>query len=79
MGSFNGLYRASVVNNADPLSQGRVQVSVPSVSGGGGQWALPCRPPQAGRQPPTPQIGAAAWVMFEGGDPSRPVWMGVMA
>jgi hypothetical protein len=25
-----------------------------------------------------PQIGSGVWVMFEGGDPSYPVWIGVM-
>jgi hypothetical protein len=26
---------------------------------------------------PVPRIGDAVWVMFEGGDPTKPVWMGV--
>jgi hypothetical protein len=25
---------------------------------------------------PVPDIGTGVWVMFEGGDPDRPVWMG---
>ena len=79
MGSFNGIYRATVVNNADPQGQGRVQVAVPGVTGGASQWALPCRSPQANARQSTPPPGVTAWVMFEGGDPSRPVWIGVMA
>jgi hypothetical protein len=78
MPAFNGLYRATIVGTTDPMGQGRVQVQVPAVSGGAAQWALPCREPAIGRQAAAPPVGATAWVMFEGGDASRPVWMGVM-
>lgn len=78
MPAFHGLYRASVVNTGDPMGQGRLQVQVPAVSGGASQWALPCRPPATMRQPAAPAVGATVWVMFEGGDASRPVWMGVL-
>jgi hypothetical protein len=77
MVQFHGIYRAVVVSNADPMGQGRVQVSVPAVTGGASQWAVPCRPPQTGLPQQSPQVGAAAWVMFEGGDAARPVWMGM--
>jgi hypothetical protein len=53
-----------------------VQVSVPSVNNIGVAWAMPCREYQSGRMPP---VGTQVWVMFEGGDPSNPVWMGCMA
>lgn len=26
-----------------------------------------------------PEVGSGVWIMFEGGDPSYPVWMGVMS
>lgn len=78
MAQFDGIFRATVLNSLDPMRQGRVQVSVPAVSGGATQWALPCREPGTGLQRPTPNTGDTAWVMFEGGDPTRPVWLGVM-
>ena len=71
-----GIYQAIVVSAADPMMQGRVQVKVPSVVGGSNAWARPCRPPGSAV---TPRIGTSVWVMFEGGDASRPVWMGSLA
>ena len=35
MTEFFGKYRGSVANNMDPMQQGRIQVSVPSVLGDG--------------------------------------------
>jgi uncharacterized protein involved in type VI secretion and phage assembly len=76
---FYGKYRGKVENNIDPLQQGRVQISVPSVLGEGRlSWAMPCVPyagPGVGffAIPPT---GANVWVEFEGGDPNYPIWSG---
>lgn len=82
MALYPGIYRATVAGSGDPMGQGRIQVVVPAV-GGATLWALPCRPagPQAiGRraQDGLPATGATAWVMFEEGDPGRPVWLGVL-
>jgi hypothetical protein len=60
MASFFGIYRATIVNTGDPMANGRIQASVPAVAAGTNQWALPCRPPQAGRQQEAPQLGATA-------------------
>jgi hypothetical protein len=76
---FIGKFRGSVVNNTDPLQQGRLQVLVPDVLGTKvSGWALPCAPyvgAQAGLYA-IPPVGANVWVEFEAGDPSRPIWVG---
>lgn len=76
---YYGLYRATVVNNVDPLFIGRIQVIVPDVSNLiPTSWAMPCVP-IAGKQMGTfvvPQVGAGVWVQFEQGDPDFPVWAG---
>jgi uncharacterized protein involved in type VI secretion and phage assembly len=76
---FYGVYRGTVVNNVDPLQIGRIQATVPDVSGlTPTTWATPCIP-VAGKQMGTffvPQIGAGVWLQFEAGDSDRPVWTG---
>ncbi len=76
---FFGKYRATVVNNIDPMQIGRIQVIVPDVSGLiPSTWAMPCIP-MAGKQMGTyfvPQVGAGVWVEFEQGDPDYPIWVG---
>jgi uncharacterized protein involved in type VI secretion and phage assembly len=76
---FWGKYRATVLNNIDPLQIGRILVTVPDVQGIiPSSWAMPCVP-IAGKQMGTyvvPQIGAGVWVEFEQGDPDYPVWVG---
>jgi hypothetical protein len=70
-----GIYRGTVMNTADPMMKGRLQINVPSQALGA-SWAEPCRDYQSTATPP---IGTLVWVMFEGGDPTRPVWMGCAA
>jgi Type VI secretion system/phage-baseplate injector OB domain len=74
-----GKYRGTVVDNEDPLMQGRLQVSAPQVLGEVlTAWAMPCVP-YAGFQVGfymMPPIGAAVWVEFEGGDLDYPIWSG---
>jgi hypothetical protein len=76
---FYGLYRATVVNNVDPMLQGRIMVIVPDVgSVTPSTFVNPCVP-MAGKQQGTfmvPQMGSMVWIQFEGGDPDKPVWMG---
>jgi uncharacterized protein involved in type VI secretion and phage assembly len=73
-----GKYRGMVVDNADALKRGRLQVSVPSVLGALNVWAEPCVP-YAGDQVgffAMPPVDAGVWVEFEGGDISFPIWVG---
>jgi NADH:ubiquinone oxidoreductase subunit K len=76
---FFGKYRGTVLENEDPLEQGRLIVSVPDVLGIlPSTWATPCLPfagPLMG-QFVRPVIGAGVWVEFEQGDPQMPIWTG---
>lgn len=76
---FYGKYRGIVTTNVDPLSRGRIKALVPEVLGDTSTgWALPCAP-YAGTNAgffTVPPVGAAVWIEFEAGDPSRPVWTG---
>lgn len=76
---FYGKYRGVVLNNVDPMQQGRVMVQVPDVLGVGlSSWAMACVP-FGGKQMGMwclPQIGAGVWVEFEQGDSDYPIWSG---
>lgn len=76
---FYGKYRGLVLNNVDPMQQGRLMVQVPDVTGLiPSSWAMPCVP-FAGKQMgfwALPQIGAGVWVEFEQGNPDFPIWTG---
>ena len=76
---FFGKYRAVVVDNQDPDTLGRVKARVPAVLGDvESGWALPCTPYTGDKVGfyMIPAPGAHIWVEFEGGDPSRPIWVG---
>ena len=73
---YFGLYHAVVVNDSDPEGLRRLQVEVPDVFGHGHGWAQACVPVGSSGQPPA---GSRVWVMFEAGDPARPVWLGMAA
>jgi hypothetical protein len=77
---FFGKYRGTVVENVDPLQQGRLIVSVADVYGMlPSTWALPCVPLtglKMGTSFVPPPVGASIWVEFEQGDPQMPIWVG---
>ena len=78
---FFGKYRGIVTINVDPLRRGRLKALVPEVLGETpSSWALPCAP-YAGTGSgffAIPPVGAAVWIEFEAGDPSRPIWTGAL-
>lgn len=78
-GKYYGKYRGMVLNNIDPMQQGRLQVQVPDVAGlAPASWAMPCVP-LAGIQNgmfALPIIGSGVWVEFEQGNPDYPIWVG---
>ena len=74
---FYGKYRGKVSEvDQDTL---RIKATVPAVLGDTvSGWCLPCVP-YAGDQVGLfliPDVGAAVWIEFEGGDPSYPIWAG---
>lgn len=76
---YYGKYRGVVINNVDPLMEGRLMVQVPDVAGLVPiTWAMPCVP-LAGIQNgmvAIPINGSGVWVEFEHGDPQYPIWVG---
>jgi len=79
-GRFYSSYRGIVEDNADPLKQGRILVSVPAISGDDvlGDWAYPKAPvamPQGGLFHP-PDNGSGVWVEFEHGSLEAPIYSG---
>jgi hypothetical protein len=76
---FLGIYRGVVINNVDPESRNRLQLSIPQVFGAStakSGWAEACVPTGWGGS--LPAMGSQVWVMFEGGDHEYPVWVGVV-
>jgi hypothetical protein len=72
---FYGLYRGIVIDNKDPLNQYRLKLKVPQVLHDQvTDWAWSVHEPGVARSIPTPGVGVL--VMFEGGDPSFPIWLG---
>lgn len=73
---FFGLYRGIVFDNNDPLGKVRLRVQVPQIlAETPTQWAWPVEVASTKTTPP--EVGQGVWVMFEGGDPSFPIWTGV--
>lgn len=74
---FYGKYRGIVVD-VDSATL-RIKATVPAVLGTTPTgWCLPCVPyagPQVGFFF-VPDVGAAVWIEFEGGDVSYPIWTG---
>jgi uncharacterized protein involved in type VI secretion and phage assembly len=77
--TFYGKYRGTVTSNTDPEQRGRIQATVPDVTGElPSTWALPCAPVGGELMGffAVPPIGAKVWIEYEGGDPDYPVWTG---
>jgi type VI secretion system (T6SS) baseplate-like injector VgrG len=77
--TYHGKYRATCINNVDPMQIGRIQVIVPDVSAVvPTSWAMPCLPISGINTGvfAVPAIGAGVWVEFEQGNPDHPIWVG---
>jgi uncharacterized protein involved in type VI secretion and phage assembly len=76
---YYGKYRATVLDNQDPLVQARLMLQVPDVLGDlPSTWALPCLP-AVGKQMGVfvlPAMGSTIWAEFEQGNPEYPIWVG---
>jgi hypothetical protein len=71
-GGYGGSYRASVIDNADPMMQSRLHVLVPEVYGDQEPvWALAST---SGSSGVLPSVGDMVWISFERGDTDYPVW-----
>lgn len=71
---FFGVYRGVVVDNKDPLGKNRLRLQIPQVlleEETGWAWGV-----FASAAVVIPKIGDGIWVIFEGGDPSHPTWLG---
>lgn len=69
--TWPGAYQGVIVSTADPQGAGRVRLQVPQVSGTAlTPWAAPA---QQGAG--TPAVGQVVWVVYQGGDPSYPVYI----
>ena len=75
---FFGIYRGTVVANKDPETHRRLKVNVPQLSGSALGKDLPWAWPKetSSMKTEVPEIGDGVWVMYEGGDPSYPLWVG---
>lgn len=69
---YEGIYRAVVKNNQDPKHLRRIKVVVPQITGDQvTDWIWPVI---STKRPPA--VGTGTWVMYIGGNPDYPVWIG---
>lgn len=76
-GRFYSMYRGIVIENIDPNHMNSLLVAIPDVQGGIIIWALPFAQHgglKTGFKYLAPEIGDTVWVMFEYGNPSKPIW-----
>lgn len=76
-GRFYSIYTGIVDDNNDPLQMHRLKISIPSVMGGITQWALAYNWPgsyNSGIKLLTPKVGDLVYVIFEFGNPDKPLW-----
>lgn len=76
-GRYYGCYRGLVFDNKDPQNQARIRITCPTIyKDSPDYWAYPYGMP-AGKDYgfyTIPSIGDPVWIMFEGGDPRKPIW-----
>lgn len=69
-----GLYRAVVIDNADPLKQRRLKLSIQTAPDSVTSWVFPFDNNNITAE--VPEIGQGVWVNYINGDPEYPVWFG---
>lgn len=77
LGRFYSIYRGMVMDNDDPNHMNSLQVAIPEIQGGIIVWALPFGQHgglKTGFKYLAPEIGDTVYVMFEYGNPSKPLW-----
>lgn len=77
LGRFYSIYRGMVMDNNDPNHMNSLQVAIPEVQGGIIVWALPFGQHgglKTGFKYLAPEIGDTVYIMFEYGNPSKPLW-----
>ena len=72
--TLNGVYRAVVADTNDPQNQNRVKLFIQTNPTEKTDWVWSLEP--ASTHTAAPITGQGVWVMFEGGDPSFPLWFG---
>lgn len=68
---YAGSYRATVLDNSDPLQDNRLLVAVPEIFGADPVWAVASLTSTSAT---LPSVGDPVWVSFEHGDSDYPVW-----
>lgn len=72
---FFGHYRGVVVDNKDPDGHRRIKVKIPQLNDVDvTNYVWPKEVSSVRSQ--VPDIGEGVWIVFEGGDPSYPIWTG---
>lgn len=77
LGRFYSFYRAMVMDNVDPNHMNRLLVAIPEIQGGLIIWALPFGQHggmATGFKYLAPEVGDVVYIMFEYGNPSKPLW-----
>lgn len=77
LGRFYSIYRGMVMDNNDPNHMNSLQVAIPEIQGGIIVWALPFGQHgglKTGFKYLAPEIGDTVYIMFEYGNPSKPLW-----
>lgn len=76
---FYGLYDGQVCSVNDPENRGRIQCIIPEVTGESpSAWCEPCIPVayDGGGDFYLPKLKEFVWIMFEQGNPNKPVYLG---
>ena len=67
---YNAIYRALVTSTADVTNSGKIRVQCPQIAGLAEiRAAEPVNPTQ-----PVPTVGTTVWLMFSGGDITKPAY-----